>query len=74
MEAQIQNSLFVARFFRNLNKELKVKCSDEVKSVLKVRRKKTNIEKVVQLVSINYSLSYKTVKCNQLCEKDDSNT
>jgi len=57
MEAQIQSSLYATRFFKSFNKDLRIKSSDEVRNVLKVRRKKANIEKVLQLVSLEYSLS-----------------
>jgi len=52
MEAQIQNCLYSIKFFRNFNKELKTKCSDKVQNVLRLKRRKINIEKTLALLEI----------------------
>lgn len=49
MDIQIHNCLHSIKFFREFNKELRVKCADKVNHVLKLKRRKMNIEKTIRI-------------------------
>ena len=50
LENQIQTSLYSIKFFKNFNLELRNKFSGKVQGVLRVNRRKLNIEKTLGLV------------------------
>lgn len=55
MESQINHSLYSIRFFRTFNEELRNKFSNKVQGVLRLKRRKINIEKTLALVNIHDS-------------------
>lgn len=50
MEAQIHTAINSIKFFRNMNRDLKAKCSEEVKQVLAMRKRKANLQQTFELV------------------------
>ena len=71
MEMQIQNSLYSTKFFKNMNNELKHKCSEEVRKVLKLRHKKANMQKVLEIVNVITAVRKTIPSLTELVEKNN---